>query len=179
MHAGDNCWHCYRLHYPRRPAQPSIWSASSRLWAKRRGGLCSPGLCASSGYSSLWYRTEYNWTLLYYFIPQGAAVESCRAEMGTLYLMRTMPWCVFDMLPTGRRHELWPSRLRRNGDLHDWPMPRTLLGIYGRQSMLISPLKPRPSCPYWMPNALHSLHRPGSIPGALGYHRSLLIYITQ
>ena len=21
MHAGDNCWHCYRLHYPRRPAQ--------------------------------------------------------------------------------------------------------------------------------------------------------------
>jgi len=21
MHASDNCWHCYRLHYPRRPAQ--------------------------------------------------------------------------------------------------------------------------------------------------------------
>jgi len=31
------CWHCYRLHYPRRPA--SISSASSWQWAKRCGGL--------------------------------------------------------------------------------------------------------------------------------------------
>jgi len=30
MHAGDNCWHCYRLNYPRRPAP-----ASSRHGAKQ------------------------------------------------------------------------------------------------------------------------------------------------
>ena len=38
MHAGDNCWHCYRLHYPRRPAQYIINVKPARSEAGWRGG---------------------------------------------------------------------------------------------------------------------------------------------
>ena len=37
--AGDNCWHCYRLHYSRRPAR--YWSPHG---AKRRGELVVCGM---------------------------------------------------------------------------------------------------------------------------------------
>jgi len=42
IHAGDNCWHCFRLHYPRLPAQYIIIVKPSRSEATwRLVALCS------------------------------------------------------------------------------------------------------------------------------------------
>ena len=36
MQAGDSCWHCYRLHYPRRPAQYIISVAACLIYRETR-----------------------------------------------------------------------------------------------------------------------------------------------
>jgi len=60
MHSGDNCWHCYRLHYPRRPVQYIISFKPARSEATWRFVLSvvSVSVRALNGLSYLHHRRD-------------------------------------------------------------------------------------------------------------------------
>ena len=48
VHAGDNCWHCYRLHYPRRPAQYINSVKPTPAWSETPWRLVDFGVCQNA-----------------------------------------------------------------------------------------------------------------------------------
>jgi len=63
MHAGDSCWHCYRLHNPQQPIRYIIGVKPARSQATSRGRRALRGQLMTVAACVLFVRVMLHWRL--------------------------------------------------------------------------------------------------------------------